>query len=302
MIRGLPLATGPIQTPEPLRQRATADFGAAVGLHPTNAVPKAKAIALRDEPAVAESQPPSDVAALSPALGINAARPEQLGVPAPNAAEPRPAVFPEASVVAFTPAAAVVAPAVVQPAASAISASVVVGGVAVETFDLPWTLAANGHLAWQSQGASSSDVVAEMPIASNQQDLGSIRSGVIRLPERAGGMGTSPGHTAVSNALWLARAVAHSQGELHAEETTPVELLSSGAAPADWQQRLLRTIKRFEAVTLFVRDYRLDAAGADALSQRLVQAARDEGRALARVVINGHTTWERQSEENIHAG
>lgn len=320
MIRGLPIEPHRMQVQDTPRQRATADFGAAAGLRPGATAQKAIAGSSGEETAVAEMQytpdarlpAPSTLQTALPADVRNAAGlrtpapcpPDNVPqLPVPLVAQPGAGAASEALRVESTYA--VTAPATrdaAVPTPAPIATSVAVAGVVVETFDLPWTLAASGHLAWQVAGSSSVESIVDPLLLSAAQGRIVVGNQAVAIDVEAEAGEVAAERTLLSGALWISGTATGARVEAAADETLPVEVVSSGAAPADWQQRLLRSIERFEAVTLFVRDYRLDTRDAHALTEQLVHTARTERQSLSRVVVNGHTTWERHREERRHAG
>jgi hypothetical protein len=310
MIRGLPLGRPPAQPPEPARRAPNADFGTAVGLTPL-AAPAAPVPADVASPCVSTSSGAgagaSAVAGVTggamlnreagggplathPAALLTTACSRSASDEATVDAQPAPRAPTQPTTLLRAMPEAVAAP---------VEARVAVAGVLVETFDLPWTLAATGHLAWQ--GAASTNVEMLDTRTKPAMDATDAPIGGDARVSALANPTTTSSRVSMPATAWAA-AISPRSALAAAEKAEAPERPLSGSAPTEWQQRLLRCIERFDLVTVFVRDYRLDDAAADGLTQRLLDAANGEGRVPARVVINGRTTWERQERGHGYAG
>lgn len=157
---------------------------------------------------------------------------------------------------------------------------------------LPWQLVANNalsHVFMQSAATvelAHSGAMATAPAAF-------VRTGAFTLPYAAAAVagGTAGGAAPLPTVATTApRAAAMPGSEPSAASSDASAALASLAER--WQQRLLRwSANGAQGLSVRVRDFRLDAAGEQALAQRLRAFANEHGLALQRIVINARELW-----------
>lgn len=155
---------------------------------------------------------------------------------------------------------------------------------------LPWQLVANSALShlFPAAGAGASTAAASVSVAVHAGSVGvqsQAATGVAHVIHAA-----APATTAMT-ALPVAEPRTTTATRTAASAATDAGALLSGLAER-WQQRLLRWSQQDgQALNVRIRDFRLDAAGEQALAAQLVSFAQREGLPLQTITINARALW-----------
>lgn len=159
-----------------------------------------------------------------------------------------------------------------------------------ELVAVPWQLAAGGHLAQESISASQlvggSAVHTPLGLAEPMVQAGGIQSSARTVAVPAVSYAEAP---ATTTALFSpGRTSVGAAHEMHANTRTA----TSTAAAVPLAVRLMRWIEQHDQdPSLWIRDYRLDEAGARAVADAMRQLAREQGLQLERIVVNAREVW-----------
>lgn len=158
---------------------------------------------------------------------------------------------------------------------------------------LPWQLVANNALSHvflqgvPAAGSGYADIGPATTVSRLHTASTLAETAVGAVCVRADGAAATPLHVTATGAP---RAPGTVGADAALERSEASAVLASLAER--WQERLLRWSSHgAHGVSVRVRDYRLDAAGEQALAQGLLAFASDRGLALQRIVINARELW-----------
>lgn len=166
-----------------------------------------------------------------------------------------------------------------------------------EIVSLPWRLAGNARLSQYDGVSHAASAIQPAARPSSAAITAANLPDSAPLPGFAAPPGAGVG-TTIPSPVSTSAYVASPRRFAAATEVREVAQQAVVAEP--WAAQLLRWLEREgRDPTLWVRDYRLDRAGADAIFDQIRQLAEQQGRALERIVINAREAWRAGRQETV---
>lgn len=161
---------------------------------------------------------------------------------------------------------------------------------AVEVFSVPWRLGANAALSHLTRAAYEAGTLLDLRAASE-----SVRQTVspahASTAAPAASQGT-PTSTIPTSAPFASRASLTSASQVGPRSAVELGSATPAAIAEPWLARLLRLLdQQGHDSVLWIRDYRLDDAAAQAMVAEVRSMAERQGWKLERIMVNGRDLW-----------